>query len=77
MPYNVLFYGLNIYEFEKRMIMGNRSMEQILAEKLERLESKKEDRINRYILPIETQIEDVREKIKSLYLKKGIKTNKL
>jgi hypothetical protein len=53
--------------------MPKRSREQILAEKLERLEMQKEDRINKYILPMETKIEEVREQIKALYLKKGIR----
>ncbi len=53
--------------------MSKRSREQILAEKLERLEAQKEERINKYILPMETKIEEVREQIKALYLKKGIR----
>ena len=56
-----------------RLIMAKRSREQILSDKLERLESKREDRINRYIIPVEIEIEEVREQIKALYLKKGIK----
>jgi hypothetical protein len=53
--------------------MKKRSREQILSSKLERLETQKEDRINKYILPMETKIEEVREQIKALYLKKGVR----
>lgn len=53
--------------------MPKRSREQILADKLKRLENKREDRVNRYIIPVEIEIEQVREQIKALYLKKGTK----
>jgi hypothetical protein len=53
--------------------MAKRSREQILSDKLKRLENKREDRINRYIIPIEIEMEEVREQIIALYLKKGIK----
>jgi hypothetical protein len=52
--------------------MGKRTKIQILVEKLERLEAKKEDRITKYILPMETEIEKVDEQIKSFYRKQGI-----
>jgi len=38
----------------------------------ERLEDKREDRINRYILPIETKIEEAKEQIRELYKSQGI-----
>lgn len=52
--------------------MPKRSRIQILVEKLERLEAKKEERINKYILPMETEIEKVNDQIKAFYHKKGI-----
>lgn len=55
--------------------MPKRNREQILAEKLEKLEVQKENRINRYILPMETKIEEVRQQIKELYLKKVLSAN--
>lgn len=43
------------------MSKKNRTRGQILADKLERLRQKREDRIDRYILPVETEIEEVKE----------------
>jgi hypothetical protein len=46
--------------------MAKRNKKQILTEKLKKLEYKKEDRINKYILPLEIAIEGVREQIHDL-----------
>jgi hypothetical protein len=53
--------------------MARRTREQILSDKLKRLEEQREDRINRYIIPIEIKMEETREQIRAMYLKKGIK----
>ncbi len=43
-----------------------------IVNKLKKLEQQKEANINRYILPLETKIEEQKEKISAHYRKSGI-----
>jgi len=52
--------------------MAKRSRVEIMRDKIKMLEQKKEESINKYILPIEQKIANENEKIKEYYRKKGI-----
>lgn len=51
------------------MEKNKRSREQILRDTIKRLEEKREDRIDRYIIPIEIKLQEARQKLKN-YLTK-------
>lgn len=53
--------------------MPKRTIVQIWSEKLEKLETKRERNIDRYILPIESEIQETKDKIRTYYKEKGIK----
>jgi len=52
--------------------MAKRNRVEIIRDKITKLEQKKEENVNKYILPIEQKIINEKEKIKEYYLKKGI-----
>ena len=53
--------------------MSKRSLNEIYVDNIKRLEEKKEENINKYILPLETKIEAEKEKLRQYFLKRGIK----
>jgi len=53
--------------------MALRSRNEILQDTLDTLEKKREERINKYIIPIEIKIEETKDKLREYWANKGIK----
>lgn len=51
--------------------MPKRSLPEIYESKIKELEQKREDNVNKYILPIEAKIQAEKEKLKQYYRRKG------